>query len=357
MMEPITGWILWRDTPKSPASFRWGTLSSGLSFHEEKTPGAGPWITPGLVDVHAHLGIGETGPAGQEDALRAAKANWDSGVTAIREPGSPTPPVDASPLTVIRAGRHIARPKRYLRGLAIEVENPNDLPKVVAQQTQTSNGWVKLVGDWIDRSNGADSDLDPLWDTHILVDAVAAAHDNGARVAVHAFSRPAIDGLLEARVDTIEHGSGMTFDHAVEAARLGIAVTPTLGQVELFPSFAGDAKKKYPRYAQTMTELYDHRYQWFDDLRSAGVQLLPGTDAGGYQPHGEIQTELQRWVDYGMTETEVVDLATWRARDFLGLPSLHPEGPEEFVIFEERPALTKPLSVVGGADLLRCRRA
>lgn len=346
LTEPITGWVLWRDSAEQPAQFRWGTLRQGLSFEASGAPGNGPWITPGMVDVHAHLGIGADGIVGAEGARSAASATLMSGVTAIREPGSPTEPVAATPLTVIRAGRHIARPKRYLPGLAIEVENPLDLAQVVAEQAQAGNGWVKLVADWIDRSNGANSDLDPLWETAALTDAVSAAHENGARVAVHAFSRAAVEGLLEARVDSIEHGSGLTFDHALEAARLGIAVTPTLGQVELFPDFAATAGRKYPRYAQTMMELYEGRHTWFQSLLDSGVQLLPGTDAGGYQPHGQIRTELQRWANYGMEKSAIIDQATWRARDFLGLPSLYPGAPADFVVFDNEPVLGTPSRII-----------
>ena len=54
----------------------------------------------------------------------------------------------------------------------------------VERQAGRGDGWVKLVGDWIDRSTG---DLGPVWPDDVLKDAVARAHELGVRVAVHVF--------------------------------------------------------------------------------------------------------------------------------------------------------------------------
>ena len=51
---------------------------------------------------------------------------------------------------LIRAGRHLARTKRYIRDYAHEVEPPEP-PAYVEQEAKRGDGWVKLVGDWIDR--------------------------------------------------------------------------------------------------------------------------------------------------------------------------------------------------------------
>jgi hypothetical protein len=61
---------------------------------------------------------------------------------------------------LIRAGRHIARTERYIRNYAHEIE-PDDLPAYVAQEAPRGDGWVKLVGDWIERDAG---DLDAVLD-------------------------------------------------------------------------------------------------------------------------------------------------------------------------------------------------
>lgn len=367
-MTDVSGWVYWREAPGERPKWRRGTLRytgepATLQFLPAPEPadsaragryGEG-WILPGLVDVHNHLSIGSAGLADPTDPYENAEIEVRAGVLALRELGNPSPPNPfAKPgglrPRLVTAGKHIARPMRYLPGLAIEVEDQRDLPEVVAAEAGAGDGWVKLVGDWIDRSKGAEADLDPLWDREVLVDAVGAAHEAGARVAVHAFGPKVVPDLLAAGVDTIEHGSGMSLEQIQEAARRGIPVTPTLGQVELFPSFA-KAAHRYPVYAQTMRDLYERRETWFGDLVSSGVQLLPGTDAGGYQPHGDLVSELDRWQDYGLDAADILDFATWQARDYLGFDSLEPGAPADFLVFPEDPAeglaaLRRPFQVV-----------
>lgn len=317
------------------------------------------WIIPGMVDVHCHIGLGANGAVEGDELLEQAHADRDSGVLLVRDCGVPVDNawVNARPdtLTIIRAGRHIAKPKRYIRGFAVEIED-SELPETMADQARRGDGWVKIVGDWIDRANGADSDLDPLWSNEALKEGVAAAHEEGARVTVHTFSRKAIDGLLEAGVDCIEHGTGMTSDHIAEAACRGIAITPTLMQVSLFPEFSKAAGSKYPVYASTMAKLWERHEETLQSFLDAGIQLLPGTDSGGYQKHGTLPKELALWPDMGLHPTEILDLATWKAREFLGMPGLSQGADADLVVYgvdprEDIGVLANPSAVYyrGGA--------
>ena len=106
-------------------------------------------------------------------------ADRDAGALLLRDCGSAA---DTSWIherddlpRLIRAGRHIARPRRYIRNYAHEVE-PDDLAAYVAQEAQRGDGWVKLVGDWIERDAG---DLTPSWTRDSLEAAMKAAHDRG----------------------------------------------------------------------------------------------------------------------------------------------------------------------------------
>jgi hypothetical protein len=62
---------------------------------------------------------------------------------------------------------------------------PADLVETVRRQAARGDGWVKLVGDWIDRDTG---DLEPCWPLDQLRPAMQAAHAAGARVTAHCFS-------------------------------------------------------------------------------------------------------------------------------------------------------------------------
>jgi len=117
----------------------------------------------------------------------------------------------------------VAPPRRYLREIGIEVDGP-DVAAAVTAQAKAGTGWVKLVGDWIDRSVG---DLAPSWDPVTMAAAVEAAHAAGARAAVHTFSEEGVAQMVRAGVDSVEHGTGLSLDLIDEMAARGTALVPT----------------------------------------------------------------------------------------------------------------------------------
>ena len=114
-------------------------------------------------------------------------------------------------------------------------------------QARRGDGWVKLVGDWIDRGVG---DLAPEWPADAVAAAIAAAHEEGARVTAHTFGTDALPALIDAGIDCIEHGTGLTEELIGEMAARGTAVVPTLVNVANFPEFAAAGEKKFPAYAE-----------------------------------------------------------------------------------------------------------
>ena len=353
----FSGLALWADSAAERPSWVRGTwrVDGGVIrrvSEEQRAPSAG-FIVPGLVDTHCHIGYSDSGSVDEAEMVEQARATLASGVTVVRDCGVPvdnSPAARATGLHLIRCGRHVARPKRYMRDLPLDVADQRELPEVLASMAHSSDGWVKIVGDWIDRSAGADSDLMPLWEPAVLADAVAAVHEAGARIAVHAFSHRVIDSLIEAGVDDIEHGSGIDSEQASEIAARGIAVTPTLRQVELFKEFSAQAGEKYPVYAATMRHMYDARREHFQMLVDSGVLLLMGTDSGGYQDHGTISGEIDLWLQWGASREFTIDAATWVSQRYLGYPGLVDGGSADFLILDEDPrndplALSKPARV------------
>ena len=313
----FSGLALWADSASERPQWVHGTwrVDGGVIRRvsdEPSAPSVG-FIVPGMVDTHCHIGYSDTGSVSEAQMVEQARVTLASGVTVVRD-------------------------------LPLDVENQNELPDVLASMAHSSDGWVKIVGDWIDRSGGADSDLMPLWDPAVLNDAVAAVHEAGARIAVHAFSHRVIDSLIEAGVDDIEHGSGIDADQASEIAARGIAVTPTLRQVELFQEFAAQAGEKYPVYAATMQGMYDTRREHFQMLVDSGVQLLMGTDSGGYQDHGTIAGEIDLWLQWGAPRDFTIDVATWVSQRYLGYPGLVEGGPADFLLVDENPGVN-PLAL------------
>jgi len=318
-----------------------GTLSAEPVTDAETVFGAdgyGGWIVPGLVDAHCHVGLGEHGPVDSlDECIRQAETERDAGALLLRDAGSP---VDTRSLDdhddlprIIRHGRHLARPKRYQRGFAIELEDESQLPEAVAEQARWGDGWVKLVGDWIDRDVG---DLSPLWSDDVLKQAIDAAHDNGARVTAHVFSEDALPGLISAGIDCIEHGTGLTDDTIELMVEHGTALVPTLINIENFPGIA-DGAAKFPSYARHMRELYEKCPARMAAAREAGIPIYAGTDAGSMVPHGRIADEIETLKAIGMSPTEALGAASWNARAWLGRPGLEHGASADLVCYAEDP--------------------
>jgi imidazolonepropionase-like amidohydrolase len=295
------------------------------------------WVVPGLVDCHCHVGLSPGGPVTDEAALaEQARADRDAGALLLRDAGAP---VDNRSVQaredlprLIRAGRHIARPKRYLRDIGVEVE-PDELVAAVEDQAGRGDGWVKLVGDWIDRSVG---DLAPLWPADALAAAVDRAHQLGVRVAVHAFGEDALPDLVAAGVDTIEHATGLSGGLVDEVARRGIRITPTLINIETFPSIAESATK-FPAYAAHMRALHGAARSRVRDAYQAGVRILVGSDAGGTLSHGLVVAEIRALHEAGLPAEAALAAGSWAARDFLGLPGLVEGAPADLVVYADDP--------------------
>ncbi len=317
------------------------------------------WVVPGLVDVHCHVGLVSSGAGDRETAEAQVRTDRDSGVLLVRDAGSPSDTRwiderDDLP-RMIRAGAHLARPKRYLRGYGIELDDVADLPHEVRRQAERGDGWVKIVADWIDRDAGGEADLAPLWPADVLTSAVAQAHAAGARVTAHTFSTVALDPLLDAGVDCLEHGTGLTAEQVERVARTGVAVTPTLLQIGQFDAIAGQADGKYPVYAGHMRQMHARRYEHVRDLFDAGVRLLVGTDAGGTLSHGRIADECAELARAGVPALDVLGAASWRTREYLGVPGLVEGASADLVVYDADPAadvraLAAPTAVVLRGD-------
>lgn len=308
----------------------------------EQVPGstsvASGWIVPGLVDAHCHIGLDEQGPSTDEEAADQALADRDGGALLIRDCGSALDTRwmhDRADLPrLIRAGRHIARTRRYIRHYAHEVE-PAELAAVAAAEARRGDGWVKLVGDWISRDEG---DLAPSFPPEAFAAAITAAHDNGAKVTAHCFGSRVLPGLIDAGIDCIEHGTGLSPELIDAMVARGTALVPTVMQLEKFPEYAAAAGEKFPAYAATMTDLHARRRKTLLSAHEAGVPLYAGSDGGGEARHGNIVGEVIALADLGLSPEAALAAASWKARDWLGWnPGLAEGDPADFLVIPENP--------------------
>ncbi|ALV36511.1 amidohydrolase family protein [Streptomyces sp. CdTB01] len=295
------------------------------------------WALPGLVDAHCHVGLGPHGPVPEDVAEKQALTDRDAGTLLIRDAGSPSDTRwvdDREDLPkIVRAGRHIARTGRYMRGYAHEIE-PEDLVEYVGREARRGDGWVKLVGDWIDRGLG---DLAPSWPRDAVEAAIAEAHRLGARVTAHCFAENSLKDLVEAGIDCIEHATGLTDDLIPLFAERGVAIVPTLVNIATFPELAAGGERKYPEWAAHMRRLHERRYDTVRAAHDAGIPVFVGTDAGGHLAHGLVAGEVAQLVTAGIPAVEALSATTWGARKWLGRPGLEEGAAADLVVYEDDP--------------------
>ena len=309
------------------------------------------WIVPGPVDAHCHLGLDDFGATGEEETEQQALDDRDGGALLIRDAGSAADTrwiQDRDDLPrLIRCGRHIGRTKRYIRNYAHEVE-PDQLASYAAQEARAGDGWIKLVGDWIDRDEG---DLAPSFPVDAFAAAIDAAHAEGAKVTAHCFGAGVLPGLIRAGIDCIEHGTGLSEDLVDEMVARGTALVPTIMQLDLFPEHAAAGGARFPDYAATMTDLYRRMPATIMAAYEAGVPIYAGSDGGGISRHGNIAGEVEALHRIGIPAADALGAASWRAREWLGHAGLEEGAPADFVVYGEDPlsdlsALRRPARIV-----------
>ena len=308
------------------------------------------YVIPGLVDAHCHIGLGVEGAVSVEETRRQAQADLAAGTMLIRDAGSPSDTRwvqhDEALPKLIRAGRHVARTRRYIRHLAVEVE-PEVLVEQIRHEARDGDGWVKIVGDWIDRSTG---DLEPSFPAALAAEAIAVAHEEGARVTAHCFGEQSVAELVAAGIDCIEHGTGMSDEVIQQMVDGGVALVPTMINLNRFPQYAEPGRDKYPVFANHMMALYSRRRETIGKAIEAGIDVYSGTDAGTVVPHGEILSEVAELASLGGGEF-AIKASSWGARSWLGVDALVEGASADLIVTTADPradtgALRDPLALL-----------
>ena len=144
---------------------------------------------------------------------------------------------------------------------------------------------------------------------------VEEAHALGKRAMCHAIGGPGLKLAVEAGADSIEHGSYVDEDPEIipMMAEKGIFLVPTLTVY----AFHRDAPE--PHFSSRAQAMYAHQVESIQKALEAGVKVVAGTDAGGYEHYINAQ-ELQWLVEQGgMTNSQAIVSATGWAAECLGL--------------------------------------
>jgi imidazolonepropionase-like amidohydrolase/ABC-type multidrug transport system permease subunit len=339
---------------------------------------AGKTILPGLIDVHVHLGALGGFPSDAKDydphkvLLHNLEAYLYSGVTTVRSTGdilagvAPIRSTIASGETLgaevqtcgplfTAAGGHGTEYFKQLPEAARDalLKQFNRIPKSAEEARQQVD---ELKTDQVDcikaiLESGAASRVFNRLDTSLFAAVAQEAHAQSLPLAVHTGEARDVADAVQAKADSIEHGS---FREAIPDALFeqmktqGTFYDPTLSVVEGIHDFGAgkdDLLKrslvqqvasadllKGTEAALTSKDMEAMRgsYAKFpmsltiatDNLKRAwqhGVTLVTGSDAGNYLVlHGPtVQHEMALWVKAGIPPAVALQAATYNAARLL----------------------------------------
>ena len=331
--------------------------------------GSGKVLMPGLCDMHVHTAAGMITDVGTGDDVLTrdrfrdvAGVFLDHGVTTVRNmAGTPAHLV----LRDAVAAGEVAGPRIVTGGPILEtrftwpglaaigrlVTSPEEARIAVRDIQREGYDFIKVYND-IDAS---------------IYDAlVAESRAAGLQIVGHVAFEKGLHGALAARQDSIEHlraydfaadtrpgAPGRRFEGwlhttpqrlaelADQTAAAGVWNVPTLvvegGQepdplpvdlpgwlhASLTEQRAGDASAAFftPEQREAIRLGRPQRMAMVAALDRAGAGLLPGSDCpiGGLTPGGSLLRELELLVECGVSPRRVLEAATIRAAEFLGV--------------------------------------
>lgn len=318
----------------------------------------GVTILPGLVDAHMHFfGTGTYGLADWvliPDTLTALRAVPDmrrmlnAGFTAVRDLGS-------------KAGTYVSRAERegLIEGPRVisaakslaQTGGDDDLTILPLDISQCLSYSYYCDGPWECRRavrmclrDGAEvikvyasgsfaqgRKARVQLTVEELKAIVDEAHRAGVKVAAHAYSEAALSNVIEAGVDSIEHGIGLTDEIAAQAKKKGIFYVPTL---------AAFLAAKPSTNVERETFIKRHLTEDMRIAREQGLKLVNGTDFVGSEdePLGENYREVVSLAKFFGAEAALV-AATSTAMECLGLEGgrLRAGAPADMVLVKGDP--------------------
>ena len=297
---------------------------------------AGATLMPGMIEGHSHLFLHPYNEALWDDqvlheplALRTARAvvqakrTLDAGFTTERDLGTegagfadvglkqaidqgivPGPRLLVATKAIVARGAY--GPKGYEPGLAIpqgaqEVAGVDETIRAVRDQVAGGADVIKFYADY---HWGKGEPTRPTLSQAELDAGIAAAHDAGRMVAVHATSPEGMMRAIRAGADTIEHGYGGTEAVFRAMAAKRIALCPTIAASEAYARYFEQWNGQEPA-----PESVQENRRSFSLAIKLGVPICMGGDVGVYA-HGANWLEMDAMRRAGMRPDHVLAAAT-----------------------------------------------
>jgi imidazolonepropionase-like amidohydrolase len=272
-------------------------------------------------------------------AVKASRLSLKSGVTTVRDCGSRNnlvhwlrDAINQSKFTgprIISSGMPITITGGSCFFLGVEVDGADEIRKAVRSLVKDGSDFIKVMATGAGLTPNTDKKASSYTDQELYA-AVDEAHRHGRKVAVHAHGTRGILQAAKVGADTIEHCSFLT-DKGMKAERdilelikeKEIIIVPTVsGDIRLVyeGSFTVDSFDKSAK--GPLVDHFHERFNLFKDVYKSGVTILAGNDAGtDGTPHDDFVSELEMMAALGMEKKEVIEIATCKAANALGLES------------------------------------
>ena len=296
----------------------------------------GTTLTPGLIEGHSHLFLHPYNETLWDDqvlheplALRTARAvvqaerTLNAGFTTERDLGTegagfadvglkqaidqgivPGPRLLVSTKAIVARGAY--GPKGFEPGLVIpqgaqEVAGADEIVRAVRDQVA---GGATIIKFYADYHWGKGEPTRPTLSQAELNAGVAAAHDAGRLVAVHATTAEGMRRAILAGADTIEHGYNGTADVFKLMHDRGTALCPTIAASEAYARYFEHWNGQEPA-----PESVQENRRSFQLAMKSGVPICMGGDVGVYA-HGQNWLEMDAMQRAGMPAAQVMIAAT-----------------------------------------------
>jgi imidazolonepropionase-like amidohydrolase len=349
----------------------------------------GRTLVPGMIDAHIHmvggdktLGFDGEPPVIRTDLLATTKALLEgvaaarttlrAGFTTVREVGGR----DYLDVALKRAQRSglVEGPRILASGPGVwptggsgshlepnvGVDSEVDARRRVRELVERGADVIKIV------SADGPPDVDPGTTVYPTEDEIRAIFGEATRLgklkAAHAMGPDAIDAVVRAGTDTVEHAWYMSEENCRTLLQHDAYLVGTLSNAWAMVNHGPEIGFPWtPMMERDTPAIYD-RYRMAIDL---GVKIAVGTDIGGNPTHryGESARELEAYVECGMSPLDAIAAATLQAARAIHLHdsvgSIEPGKAADLVVIDGDPltdiGLTRTgvVAVVQGGTLHR----
>lgn len=286
-------------------------------------------VLPGLVDAHDHLtlDVGDEEAQSREGAVRTAFRSAGNalqtlraGVTTVRDCGAKGH-VDLELRAALAAGV-VEGPRLLVSGVPLttprgqcwflggEVATVDDARRLIHREAEAGVDFIKVFVTGGVATRGSDL-LQSQFSAELLGEIVKEAHAVGRRLIAHCHGGPGLRAVVDAGVDSVEHGIFLTRADLALLAQQRIPLVVTLGvydRLAVEPTIPAGVREKCAeaviRYRQTLR-----------DARDVGVVLAVGTDT----VHGDLVSEMEALVNAGLAAVEALSAATANGAAVCGL--------------------------------------